>query len=120
MHRDVKPANILLDANLHARLADTGFAKATRQHADERLTLSVGQGACYTPGYADPIIINGGECASLPEITRDHHQRRSVRASPRPALCRRRHTPAALPPPHRRRHLSRLHLSRRPPLGPAL
>jgi len=38
VHRDVKPANILLDANLHARLADTGFAKATRQHADERLT----------------------------------------------------------------------------------
>lgn len=26
MHRDVKPANILLDATLHARLADTGFA----------------------------------------------------------------------------------------------
>ena len=64
VHRDVKPANILLDANLHARLADTGFAKAT-QHADERLALSVGQGACYTPGYADPIIINGGEYSSV-------------------------------------------------------
>jgi len=100
VHRDVKPANILLDANLHARLADTGFAKATRQHADERLTLSVGQGACYTPGYADPIIINGGECASLPEITRDHHQRRSVRASrPRDPLS----AAAATLPPHSRR-----------------
>ena len=64
VHRDVKPANILLDANLHARLADTGFAKAT-QHADERLTLSVGQGACYTPGYADPIIINGSEYSAV-------------------------------------------------------
>ena len=64
VHRDVKPANILLDANLHAYLADTGFAKAT-QHADECLTLSVGQGACYTPGYADPIIINGGEYSAV-------------------------------------------------------
>ena len=64
VHRDVKPANILLDANLHARLADTGFAKAT-QHGDERLAISVGQGACYTPGYADPIVINGGEYSAL-------------------------------------------------------
>ena len=64
VHRDVKPANILLDENLHARLADTGFAKATTP-GDERLTLSVGQGACYTPGYADPIVINGGEYSAV-------------------------------------------------------
>jgi serine/threonine protein kinase len=63
VHRDVKPANILLDANLHARLADTGFAKATLR-GDERLTLS-GQGACYTPGFADPIVINGGEYSAI-------------------------------------------------------
>ena len=52
VHRDVKPANILLDANLHAQLADTGFAKAT-QHADEKLALSVGQGACYTRAWGE-------------------------------------------------------------------
>ena len=64
VHRDVKPANILLDASLKARLADTGFAKATPR-GEEGLTLSVGQGACYTPGYADPIVINGGEYSAV-------------------------------------------------------
>ena len=47
-----------------AGLADTGFAKAT-PIGDERLALSVGQGACYTPGYADPIVINGGEYSAV-------------------------------------------------------
>ena len=64
MSSSSQPANILLDANLHARLADTGFAKATHP-GDERLTLSVGQGACYTPGYPDPIVINGGEYSAV-------------------------------------------------------
>ena len=34
LHRDFKPANILLDASLHAFLGDTGFAKASQRSGE--------------------------------------------------------------------------------------
>ena len=34
VHRDFKPANILLDETLHAYLADTGFAKAAHRSGE--------------------------------------------------------------------------------------
>ena len=37
------------------------FSKAQRG----TLSRSVSRGACYTPGYADPIIINGGEYSTV-------------------------------------------------------
>ena len=49
---------------MHAYLADTGFAKAAQAQRGG-LSLSSRRGPCYTPGYADPIIINGGEYSAV-------------------------------------------------------
>ncbi|EOD32945.1 hypothetical protein EMIHUDRAFT_230091 [Emiliania huxleyi CCMP1516] len=57
IHRDFKPANILLDERLTAYLSDTGFAKSAATGAAASLTTR--SGACYTPGYADQFILSG-------------------------------------------------------------
>ena len=59
VHRDVKPANILLDESLNAYLSDTGFAKAALG-ASGVAAQTTQMGPCFTPGYADPTIVNGG------------------------------------------------------------
>ena len=59
LHRDFKPANILLDGDLTAYLGDTGFAKAARRSGETRL-LSVTTGRIMaSPGYADEDVLNG-------------------------------------------------------------
>ncbi|MFA9272702.1 MAG: serine/threonine-protein kinase, partial [Baekduiaceae bacterium] len=56
-HRDVKPSNILVDADLRrARLADFGLA---RDAADAALTTT--QGLAGTLQYLAPEVIRGGE-----------------------------------------------------------
>ena len=59
VHRDFKPANILLDERLHAMLSDTGFAKASK--AGDATQVSTLAGDVYTRGFADPLILNTGE-----------------------------------------------------------
>ena len=60
LHRDFKPANILLDHDLHAYLGDTGFAKAARQSGEfsRRSDTTTGRIMC-SPGYADIDVLNG-------------------------------------------------------------
>ncbi len=59
VHRDFKPANILLDDRLQAMLSDTGFAKASKTgDATQASTLA---GDVWTRGFADPLIHNTGE-----------------------------------------------------------
>ena len=60
LHRDFKPANILLDHDLHAYLGDTGFAKAARQSGEfsRRAGATTGRIMC-SPGYADVDVLNG-------------------------------------------------------------
>ena len=61
VHRDFKPENILLDDNLDAYLADTGFAKVDRPEASTKATSN----ALYlTKGYLDPSITQGGSYSS--------------------------------------------------------
>ena len=59
IHRDFKPENILFDENLHAYLADTGFAKSERPDTTARSTRLV-----LTYGYLDPDITQGGKAST--------------------------------------------------------
>ena len=60
VHRDFKPENILLDDELNAYLADTGFAK---MDADPEVSkMKSASNALYlTRGYLDPGIVQGRE-----------------------------------------------------------
>jgi serine/threonine protein kinase len=59
MHRDVKSSNILLDADMEARLADFGLARLARGNDDTHVTADL----VGTLGYIPP------EYASSPAAT---------------------------------------------------
>jgi interleukin-1 receptor-associated kinase 1 len=60
VHRDFKPENILLDDELNAFLADTGFAKVDAD--PEASKMKSASNALYlTRGYLDPGIVQGRE-----------------------------------------------------------
>jgi interleukin-1 receptor-associated kinase 1 len=63
VHRDFKPENILLDDELNAYLADTGFAKVDAD--PEASKMKSASNALYlTRGYLDPGIVQGREYSS--------------------------------------------------------
>ena len=60
LHRDFKPANILLDASLHAYLGDTGFAKAAQRIGDASQLGGATTGRVMgSPGYAHHDVFSG-------------------------------------------------------------
>ncbi|KAL7592081.1 hypothetical protein Lser_V15G34137 [Lactuca serriola] len=51
-HRDIKPTNILLDANMRARVADFGLAKQSREGQSHLTTRVAGTHGYLAPEYA--------------------------------------------------------------------
>ena len=64
VHRDFKPENILLDDELNAYLADTGFAKMDA--GPEASKMKSASNALYlTLGYLDPSVSAGGAYSAM-------------------------------------------------------
>ncbi|CAI9277514.1 unnamed protein product [Lactuca saligna] len=57
IHRDIKSANILLDHNWKAMIADLGLSKLGRANEIDTYLVT---NACGTQGYCDPVYIETG------------------------------------------------------------
>lgn len=63
MHRDVKPHNVFLTADLHIKLGDFGLARELSDHPSE-----LGLSACGTPYYMSPEQVRGEAYARQADV----------------------------------------------------
>lgn len=68
LHRDVKPDNILIDAQGEPHLLDFGIAKLMQTIADDSAALTAVGVAPMTPNYTAPECINGESATVLSDI----------------------------------------------------
>jgi len=67
VHRDLKPENLLLDSNMHVKIADFGLSNIMKD--GQFLKTS-----CGSPNYAAPEVISGKLYAG-PEVSLNLQQR---------------------------------------------
>jgi len=67
VHRDLKPENLLLDSNMHVKIADFGLSNIMKD--GQFLKTS-----CGSPNYAAPEVISGKLYAG-PEVSLHLQQR---------------------------------------------
>jgi serine/threonine-protein kinase len=65
LHRDLKPSNILVTAAGEVKLLDFGIAKLLDDGGDE---LTQQAGAAFTPQYAAPEQLQGGEVTTATDV----------------------------------------------------
>lgn len=63
VHRDVKPANVMVDAKGQPRLTDFGLAKGARSEVRTRTGIILG-----TPGYLAPEVLEGQPATPAADI----------------------------------------------------
>jgi hypothetical protein len=79
LHRDVKPANILIDSNNNVKLADVGIAKVMRN-------IGYGQTVIGTPLYMSPkVLVFRSIVATFAAVAARRRRRREAAAEVRPA-----------------------------------